>query len=262
MGKFPLSVIIITKNEEQRIADSIASVAWADDIIVLDDESQDRTKDLAKNLGARVLERKMDVEGTHRNFGIQQGRHAWVLSLDADERVSPELAEEIQKTISGSPACNGYTIPIQSYLGDRWIRHGGWYPAAKLRLFLKEKFRYEDAEVHPRAFMPDPCGHLTKDIIHYSFRDFADFFRKLNNQTTLEAHKWLQDGRKMSTAIGLRKSLDRFFRSYVRKKGYKEGFLGFMMSFLGGLYQWMTYAKYWEMKNKVPGTSKDVCRKP
>ncbi len=248
MAKFPLSVVIIAKNEEHRITDCIKSVSWADDVLVLDDESQDKTKEICTGLGARVIGRKMDVEGTHRNFGIQQGKHPWVLSLDADERVSPELAQELQKTLSDSPACNGYTIPIKTYLGARWVRHGGWYPAPKLRLFLRDKFRYEDAEVHPRAFMPDPCGHLSKDIVHYSFRDFDDFFRKLNNQTTLEARKWLKDGRKMSTAIALRKTLDRFLRSYVRKKGYKEGFLGFMMSFIGGLYQLMTYAKYWEMK--------------
>lgn len=252
-GKFPLSVVILTKNEEHRITDCVNSVSWADDVIVLDDESTDRTRDLAQSLGARVIPRKMDVEGTHRNFGIQQGRNAWVLSLDADERVSPELAEEIKQTISGPNPCNGYTIPIKTYLGDRWVQHGGWYPAPKLRLFQKEKFRYEDAEVHPRAFMPDPCGHLKKDIIHFSFADFADFFRKLNNQTTLEARKWLKDGRKMSTGRGIRKSVDRFLRSYVRKKGYKEGFLGFMMSFIGGLYQLMTYAKYWEMKQNQNG---------
>ncbi len=251
MAKYPLSVCILTRNEEARITDCIHSVAWADDVLVLDDESQDKTRQLASDLGARVIQRKMDVEGTHRNFGIQQGRHPWVLSLDADERVSPELAQEIQAVLSNQPPCNGYTIPIKTYLGKRWIQHSGWYPAPKLRLFLKEKFRYEDASVHPRAFMPDPCGHLTKDIIHYSFKDFADFFRKLNNQTTLEARKWIQDGRKMSTGRALRKTVDRFLRSYILRKGYKEGFLGFMVSFIGGLYQLMTYAKYWEAKHRI-----------
>jgi len=289
VGKLPLSVVVITKNEENNIADCLKSVAgWADEIIVIDDESRDRTVEIAKSYADKVLHRRMDNEGTHRNWAYGQARNEWVLSLDADEIVSAELREEIAGIffifplpsakggsasggnpphkgegiikLNSSPRSGGgkvggvdnqfhaFSIPLRNYIGNYWVQHSGWYPAGKLRLFMKSRFKYEEVPVHPKVFLDGNTGHLTKDIIHKGYPDFEHFLASLNRQTTLEAVKWIQTGRQMSLGRAVWRTIDRFPRVYFGKKGYKDGFIGFMIAFLASLYQVMSYAKYWEMK--------------
>lgn len=245
--KIELSVVVLTKNEEQRIAGCLNSVKWADEIIVVDDESSDRTVQIAREYTDKVLTRKMEIEGRHRNWAYQQAKNLWVLSLDADELVTPELKEEITKVLKGNPAENGFTLPRRNYIGNYWIKYGGWYPSPQLKLFRKNKFRYEEVGVHPRAFMDEPCGHLKADLIHYSYRNLEDFWHKLNNQTTREAEKWFVQNKPMRLARFLWRTLDRFMRTYVGRKGYKDGFMGFVVAFNAGLYQFISYLKYREL---------------
>lgn len=243
----PLSVVVITKNEENNIDECLKSVrGWANEIVVVDDESTDRTVELVRKYTDNVYSRKMDVEGTHRNWAYAKAANEWVLSLDADERVTPELREEISKVFS-NPEHSLYTIPRRNYIGDYWVRYGGQYPSAQLRLFRKGCFRYEDTYVHPRVFLEGTTGHLKNDIIHYSYKDFSHFLQKLNGQTTLEARKWVDDKRTMKLSKALWRAFDRFFRAYISKKGYKDGFVGFMFAYFASLYQVMSYAKYWQM---------------
>ncbi len=252
MNKIPVSVVVITKNEENNIVECLESVhGWASEIIVVDDESTDQTIELAEKYADKVFHRKMDNEGTHRNWAYAQAKNDWVLSLDADERIIPELRDEISETLQENKEYHAFTIPRRNYLGDYWVKHGGQYPAAQLRLFLKERFRYEEVEVHPRVFLEGETGHLTKDMIHYSYRDFSHFLSKLNGQTTLEAKKWFQAKRKMSFGKAFWRMLDRFPRTYFRKKGHKDGFVGFMVAFFASLYQIISYAKFWEMKQRI-----------
>ena len=254
-GKVPLSVVILTKNEAGRIRDCIQSVQWADELLVIDDESTDETVQMAESLGARVLRRKMDIEGRHRNWAYAQTKHEWVLSLDADERVTPELAEEMQRVVENGSAFETYAVPRRNYIGRRWIRYGGWYPSAQLKLFKKSVFRWEETTVHPRAFSDRPCGILQHDLIHYSYRDLADFIDKMNRQTTLEAQKWIADGRKIGVAKALWRSIDRFTRSYVFKRGYRDGLWGYVVAVMAGMYQFLSYAKYWELRSPHAGVS-------
>ena len=255
MGKVPVSVVVITKNEEANIADCLKSAAWADEIIVVDDNSSDDTVAIAKKFTDKVFSRKMDVEGIHRNYAYSLAKNDWALSLDADERISQELKTELEELFKKPLEHKAYTIPIKTYIGRRWIRYAGWYPAPKVRLFDKGRFKYEEVEVHPRVFIDGSCGHLNNDIVHYSYGDFHDFFESLNNQTTQEAKKWFKEKRKIGPFKMLRKFADRFLKAYILKKGYKDGFLGFVVSCAGGLYQFLSYAKYWEMlqsqKSKV-----------
>ncbi|MFH1593070.1 MAG: glycosyltransferase family 2 protein [Candidatus Omnitrophota bacterium] len=259
MSKVPVSVIILAKNEEGRIRDCIKSIeGWADEIIVVDDESQDLTRDLSLGLGARVITRKMDVEGRHRNLAYALGKHEWVLSIDADERVTEGLKREIDEVLSANPTCNALTIPRKNFLGDYWIRGGGLYPSPQLKLFRKDKFKWEEVEVHPRAFLEGGCGHLKSDLIHYTYRDWADFLRKLNNQTTLEARKWfnlsLEDPKKarykMNIPHAIWRVMDRFVRTFFAKKGYRDGFTGFMIAYFASLYQIVSFAKYRALERK------------
>jgi glycosyltransferase involved in cell wall biosynthesis len=246
-NKFPLSVVVLTKNEEGRIARCLESVLWADEIILVDDESTDRTLELAKKYTDRIFIKRMDIEGRHRNWAYAKARNLWVLSLDADELVTRELQEEITKTLAAGPKENGFTIPRRNYIGDYWVRFGGWYPSPQLKLFRKDKFRYEEVVVHPRAFMDEPCGHLKCDIIHYSYKNLEDFLAKLNNQTTREAQKWFDQGKPMQGGRFLYRTIDRFIRTYIGRKGYKDGKIGFSVAFFAGLYQVISYLKYCEL---------------
>jgi len=256
----PVSVVVITKNEEQRIADCLVSVkGWAKEIIVVDDESTDRTREISSAFTDRIFIRKMDIEGRHRNWAYAQAANPWVLSLDADERLTPELKAEISDVLSKNPQASAYTIARKNFLGDYWLRWGGQFPAAQLKLFRKDKFHWEEVEVHPRAHLDGSCAHLRGALLHYTYRDFGDFLKKLNIQTTLEAKKWIavyeQNSKKANYKMNLFhvlwRCLDRFLRTYVRKQGWRDGFRGFMVSIFASLYQIVSYSKYWEMKQEL-----------
>lgn len=249
-SKAPLSVVIITKNEAGRIRECLGSVAsWAEEIIVLDDDSTDDTVSIAKSFTDKVFRRAMDIEGKHRNYAYSLASQPWILSLDADERVTPQLQVEIITLLTNGRTCNGYTIPRKNFVGNVWVRYGGMYPSAQLRLFKKGEFRYdEQAEVHPQAYMKDPRGALKSDILHYTYRDFADAITKLDRQTDLEAKKWFREKRKIGILSALRKSVDRFWRAYVSKQGYKDGVPGLFLAVNSGMYQFLSFAKTWEMK--------------
>jgi len=251
MGNLDLTAVILTKNESLNIKDCIDSAKdLANEIIVVDDFSQDVTVKIAESNGAKVFVKKMDNEGAHRNWAYAQAKSNWVLSLDADERVTPQLADEIKGIDLAGSKFSAFTIPRRNHIGNYWLKHGGQYPAAQLKLFRKDKFKYEEVQVHPRAFLDGECGHLKKDIIHYSYRDFSDFLNKLNRQTTLEAQKWISTNRKMSFGHALWRTLDRFFRKFIGKKGYLDGFMGFMLAVFDSIYQIVSFAKYWELKRK------------
>ena len=247
----PISIVIITKNEESNLKDCLESVRWAREIVIVDGFSSDRTVDIAKCYTDRIFSREMDIEGRHRNFAYSKATQGWILSLDADERVSPELAQEIGEVVQeNDPNFSGHGIPIKTFIGKRWIKAAGYYPARKLRMYRTGTFRYEESSVHPRAFLDGKERPLKHDILHYGFRDFTHFFDKLNNQTTLEAEKWIADGRSIRAPKLIFKSLDRFFRNYIGKKGYRDGFMGFLMSLGHSLYQWLSFAKYQELKQQ------------
>ncbi|MFC1620765.1 glycosyltransferase family 2 protein [Candidatus Omnitrophota bacterium] len=245
--RLALSVVTIAYNEAHRIGDCLKSTqGWADEHIVVDDFSSDKTVEITKKFTDKVFQRKMDVEGVHRNWAYQKAKNEWVLSLDADETVTEELKQEIKDAIKGDAGFNAYSIPLRTYIGDYWVQHGGWYPAGKLRLFKRSRFKYEEVGVHPRIILDGKCGHLTKDIIHRGYVDFSDLFSGLNRQTDLEAEKWFNEKRKIGGLKMFRKACDRFFRSYVRKKGYKDGVVGFVIATHGAMYQILSFAKYWE----------------
>ncbi len=257
--KVPVSVVILTKNEEEKIEDCLKSVwGWVDEIIVVDDESTDRTREIASKYADRVLVKKMDIEGKHRNWAYSQAKNDWILSLDADEVVTEELKKEIIQLMNSNliEEYNAFAIPRRNFLGNRWIRYGGFYPSAQLKLFRKDKFRWEEAEVHPRAFLEGKCGRLKKDLLHYTYKDFSDVLKKLNHQTTLEAKKWFRIYKenpkkahyKMNFFHVLWRMLDRFIRSFIIKKGFKDGFLGFVIAVNSSLYQLLSYVKYKELR--------------
>jgi len=241
---------MIVKNEERRLEEALRSVSWAREIVIIDDESTDRTREIASRFTDRIFTRKMDIEGRQRNFSFSKATQEWLFSLDADERVTPELTKSIQETLFKSGTHNGYSMPIKTFIGKRWVKGAGYYPARKLRIFRKGHFQYEEARVHPRAKLEGTSGELDGDILHYSCKDFEQFISKFNRETGLEAEKWIRDGRKVTLLNILRKTVDRFIKYYFLKGGMSDGFLGFFVSTFHSLYQLHSYAKYWEKTKK------------
>jgi len=248
MKKYPLSVVTMTKNAAEKIRDCLDSVSWCDDIVICDDFSKDDTLNIVKAYTDNIHQRKWENEGRQRNFAYSKAKNEYVLSLDADERVTPELKEELIRLVGDGFTFNGYNIPHRNYINGRWIQHGGWYPNKKLKLFKKSEFRYAEEEYHPPAIMEGDRKDLEGEIIHLAYKGYADMLNKINHQTNFEAMKWLRDKRKMSLARALRKTVDRFLKAFILKQGFKDGFLGFMMAFFGGIYQLLSYAKYTELK--------------
>lgn len=248
--KVTISVVVIAKNEESRIADCLESVKWADEIVVLDDMSEDGTVEIARRYTDKVYQRKMDIEGRHRNYAYSLAKNEWVLSLDADERVSPELKGEIKRAVSEGTQYNVFAIPLRNYIGNYWVQRGGWYPAYKDRLFRRGHFRYEEVGVHPRVIYDGKCGRLKGDIIHYSYENFHELIESLNSQTSKEAKKWFDDERKMSLFKALWRTMDRFVRQYLGKEGHKDGVIGLVLAVFSGFYQFLSYIKYRELKKQ------------
>ncbi|MBF0522056.1 MAG: glycosyltransferase family 2 protein [Candidatus Omnitrophica bacterium] len=246
----PLSIIVCVKNEEKRLHDCLKSVyGWAKEIVIIDDESTDKTVEIAKQYTDRILFRKMDIEGVHRNWANDQGTCEWALVLDADEILTEELKKEIEDELA-NPQADVYGIPHRNYIGDYWLQYGGQYPAPQLRLFRKGHLKSEEVEVHPIVRATGKVKFLTKDTIHKSYRDFTHYLTKLNNQTTAEATKMFKSNKKFTFGKYFWRAVDRFFRTYVAKKGYKDGLIGFMVAFFNSAYQIISYAKYWEMTQK------------
>ena len=252
MNKVPLSVVVMTRNEEKNIAECLDSVKdWVSEIVIVDDYSSDSTLTIVKQYTDKIYQRQWEMEGTQRNFAYSKASCDYILSLDADERITPQLRDEIIDIFRKGPEYEGYNLPHRNYVGNYWVRYGGWYPNAKLKMFRKDKFKYEEAEYHPRAIFEGKTFTLKGDIIHYNYRDFHSMFAKLNHQTSFEARKWIRDGRKMSLVICIRKMITRFFKAYFIKWGCKEGFIGFFMALYGAMYQFHTYCKYWEIKKGI-----------
>ena len=251
-----LSVVIIAKNEESRIKDCLDSVhGWLDEIIVLDDESTDNTRAIAAGYTDKIFIRHMELEGRHRNFGADKAKNRWVLLLDCDERLTEELKNEIAVAIKeGDPKIAAYWAPQINYLGDVALNHGGW-SNPHIRLYNREFVRWSEAEydvIHPGLKIPEGYrgAHLKGKTIHYSFRNVENFIAKINRYSTLEATKWYLDGRKMSCGKAMWRAWDRFFRRFVAKKGYKDGYYGFVAAVISGFHEFAAYSKYREMKEK------------
>jgi (heptosyl)LPS beta-1,4-glucosyltransferase len=252
----PLSVVIIAKNEEKRIKDCLDSVhGWVDEIVVLDDESTDNTRAIAAGYTGEIFIRHMELEGKHRNFGAAQVKNDWILLLDCDERLTDDLKKEIAGVLKeGDPKIAAYWAPQINYLGDVPLNHGGW-SSPHIRLYNKKFVRWSEANydvIHPGLKFSEGYrgGNLKGKTIHYSFGNVENFIAKINRYSTLEATKWYLDGRKMSCGKAMWRSWDRFFRRFIAKKGYKDGYYGFVAAVISGFHEFAAYSKYREIKEK------------
>ena len=238
-----LSVTIITKNEAADIAAALDSVSWADERIVVDSCSTDETVAIATRLGARVVSREWPGYVAQKNAAASLARHDWILSLDADERVSPELAAEIRKTLEHEPDARGYWIPRVTFHLGRWIRTTDWYPDYQLRLYDRRAATWTGTYVHEGVKVNGRVGRLRSELQHYAYRDVAEHLETIEHYTTLAARQMFEQGRR-ATALDLQlQPAFAFFRNYILKRGFMDGAVGLTISRMNAHYVGLKFRK-------------------
>ncbi len=246
-----IAAVIITKDEEQNIADCLESVRWADERIVVDAESRDRTVELAKAALSPVFVRPRPGYGPQKNFGIDQAGSDWILVVDADERVTDGLRQEIQALLAGGPPADigGYEIPRRNYFYGKWIQGGGLYPDYQLRLFRKTAGRYDDVRLHENFVLQGRRERLREPFIHYSMPTVHHHIRKMMRYTTLGADEKLKRVTHISGWTIATHHIGTVLKTLVTRGGYRDGVHGLVVAMFAGLHTFVKYAKAWERLN-------------
>jgi glycosyltransferase involved in cell wall biosynthesis len=243
-----LSVAIITYNEEEEIKDCLESVKWADEIVVVDSFSTDKTLDICRQYTNKVFQHEWSGYSNQKNYAINVTTNPWILILDADERVSERLTKEIKEILDKDLGVDGYYIPRKSYFLGRWIRYGGWYPDYSIRLFRKDKGRFEQREVHESVRINGKTAKLKNHLEHYTYRNLSEYIQRMDRYSTLAAMEMVGEGRRSGPRNILFRPILTFFRMYILKQGFREGIYGLLISVLYSYYTFLKYAKLWEMR--------------
>jgi glycosyltransferase involved in cell wall biosynthesis len=239
-------VVVVTRNEEERIRVCLESVAWADELIVVDAESEDKTASIARELTDHVIVRPWPGYAAQKNFGIEQARARFILSLDADETVSPALRAEIERVVEADGPADGYEVPRRNIFWGRWVRHGGLYPDWQVRLFRRGRGRFGVRAVHESVAVDGTVARLTGHLEHRSYRDVADFLARADRYSTLAAEDWMAQGRRVRVWDFVLRPLGRFLSMYVVGRGFLDGWRGFLLAALYAYYVLIRSAKVWE----------------
>jgi glycosyltransferase involved in cell wall biosynthesis len=240
-----LSVVIITQDEAENIAGALESVRWADDIVVVDSGSSDATLEIARRYTDRVTTRAWEGYGEQKNHATGLAAHDWVLSLDADERVSPELAEEIRALMLSAPPMQGYRIPRTTWYLGRWIRSTTWYPDHQLRLYDRRAARWNTRYVHESVTVDGRVGRLGSEIHHYTYRDLSHQLLTIDRYTTLAVKQMVSEHRRATVFDLIVQGPIAFGRNYVLKMGIRDGAPGLIVSVMNAYYVWLKFAKLW-----------------
>jgi glycosyltransferase involved in cell wall biosynthesis len=250
-----ISATIITFNEESNIKAACESVAWANEIVVVDSNSTDATRNVAAACGARVIVNEWPGFGAQKQFAVDQATHEWIFSLDADERVSDELKTSIValRNRPDSQLADGYEIARRTYYQQRWIRGGGWYPDRQLRLFRKSKGRWKQRHIHESVTM-DPGARVERligDLLHYTSQDAAHHHRMIGERyAPLAARQMFEEGRRTSVLGVASAGPAAFIRSLVLKGGMRDGFAGFTIATFAAHHAFLKHLMLWEIQKK------------
>jgi glycosyltransferase involved in cell wall biosynthesis len=250
-----ISATIITFNEESNIKAACESVAWANEIVVVDSNSTDATRNVAAACGARVIVNEWPGFGAQKQFAVDQASHEWIFSLDADERVSDELKTSIValRNRPDSQLADGYEIARRTYYQQRWIRGGGWYPDRQLRLFRKSKGRWKQRHIHESVTM-DPGARVERligDLLHYTSQDAAHHHRMIGERyAPLAARQMFEEGRRTSVLGVASAGPAAFIRSLVLKGGMRDGFAGFTIATFAAHHAFLKHLMLWEIQKK------------
>jgi glycosyltransferase involved in cell wall biosynthesis len=241
-----LSAIVITKNEEAAIRRCLESLAWADEIVVVDSGSTDRTVGVCEELGAKVLSTPdWPGFGAQKNRALELAHGDWVLSLDADEWLSPLLQSEIRATVAGPEDCAAYRIPRLSSFCGKFMRHSGWWPDRVLRLFRRGRARFSDDLVHEKLIVQGTVGALSQPMLHESFASLEEVLDKVNRYSSAGAQMMMADGRSSSLASAVAHGAWTFMRTYVLNAGFMDGREGFMLAVSNAEGVYYRYLKAW-----------------
>ena len=241
-----LSVTVITRNEAANLAAALESVAWADEVVVVDSGSTDDTIAIARRVTDRVIVREWPGYSAQKNFAAGQASHDWILSLDADERVTGALGDEIRALLQAEPACRGYRVPRVSHYLGRWIRTTDWYPDYQLRLYDRRAGRWEGAFVHEGVAVDGPVGRLRADLEHLPYRDLSHHLQTIDRYTTLAAEQMRARGGRVGPFGLATRPVGAFLRNYVVRGGWRDGSVGLVVSLLNSYYVFLKFAKLWE----------------
>jgi glycosyltransferase involved in cell wall biosynthesis len=245
-----ISATIITYNEEQNVSRVIESLRCCDEILVLDSGSNDRTVEIATNLGARVVEASWHGYAAQKNIATELAQFDWILSLDADESLSEALEAEIWQLKKAGPKFYGYTVPrLAQYLG-RWILHSGWHPDRKVRLFNRQKARWVGDFVHESVRVEGPIGHLQSNLLHFTCNSLSEHLRSMDRYTTLAAQEIASRREQVTLNRLLLDPLWTFFQTYILKRGFLDGAEGLAIAYMAAFYNFVKYSK---ARNMSPG---------
>lgn len=247
-----LSVCIICFNEEHNIRRCLKSAAWADEIIVADSMSEDKTVEIAKEYTDSVFQRPWTGYEGQKNFALQQAHGNWILSLDADEEISEALRDEIKVKINETSAKDGYRIPRHSFYQGRWINHSGFYPDRQLRLFKRERGRWTGGRVHERVEVKGSLGVLENDLLHYPYRGvICGQLQTVNSFSGLIAEDMYEKGKRYHFSLLLLRPLFKFMEVYMLKRGFLDGRAGFIIAVSSAYAMFVRYVKLWEIENHL-----------
>jgi glycosyltransferase involved in cell wall biosynthesis len=247
-----LSVIVITYNEESNIERCLRSLSFADELIIIDSFSTDSTTEKARQFTDKIIKHEYDGDIHQRVRGFSAAKNEWLMYVDADEEISDELKDEIQKVIVSKDSADGYYVVRKVFSFGKWIMHGGWFPDRSFRLFKKDKYIPEYAEVHGGFTTKGHIGVLNGFLYHYSYPTIGDYLRKMNDYTSLQVSNKLKTDKVESVGIMkiLFSPISHFFRRYFSQKGYKDGRVGFVLAVLSAISTLALYSKLWECLHK------------
>lgn len=247
----PISVVIIAKNEAERIEACLQSVAWADEIVVIDSGSIDATCDIARRFTAGVHSIPWRGFGPQKQAGVDLASHDWILNVDCDERVTPGLAAEIATILSQETPCDAYSVPRRTFLGNKEIRHCGWYPDRTIRLFNRSRARFSDSPVHERVVTEGTTADCRGHLLHYSFSGLGQLFVKLNHYSDLSARQMFDRGKRCTVFDLTARPLFAFFKTYLLRLGFMDGVEGFEIAVTTAM---LTFAKYMKLRELHGGS--------
>jgi glycosyltransferase involved in cell wall biosynthesis len=246
-----LSVTVITKNEAADIGNSLESVRFADEVIVVDSHSIDDTVAIARRHTDRVVVRDWAGYIDQKNYAASLAAHDWILSVDADERVTPELAAEVRARLQSDPREAAFRIPRVTWHLGRWIRTTDWYPDYQLRLYDRRSAQWTGGYVHESVTVRGQTGQLRGELQHYAYRDVADHLETIDRYTTLAARQMHEEGRRAGLLQLAGHPPLAFLRNYLAHGGIRDGIPGFVISALNAYYVFLKFAKLWELEATI-----------
>lgn len=262
----PVSIVIVTKNEEKNIGDALESAKDFEDIVVVDSYSEDRTVEVCRKYTDRIFQHEWQGYAKQKQMAVDYAKKEWVFILDADERVTPGLKTEILEKISqksknpsispltkeGERGFVGFYVPRKNFFLGRWIKYSGWWPDYTVRLFKKDLSFVEQREVHEKVIVKGAVGYLKKPLEHYTYRSISEYIKKMENYSTLSAREIMLKNPEISyAALAFKMTISpvfTFLKMFFLKQGFRDGMHGFILGVLYGFYTFLKYAKALEKK--------------